>query len=114
MFYINTEIDTPTRYDIAKFLKFSSQGFEVMDSAMVNLVQKLPQVGYLTVTTQAGRPDLLSYDLYGTVDYWWILLLYNGINLINGLTVGKVISYPSEDSLANFYLNLNLLQKTEG
>lgn len=23
------------------------------------------------------RPDLMSYDLYGTVDYWWVLVERN-------------------------------------
>jgi hypothetical protein len=24
-----------------------------------------------------NRPDLLSYDLYGTTDYWWIFMIRN-------------------------------------
>lgn len=112
MFYINTEIETPTRFDIAKFFRFTGIGFEVLDSAMLQLVSELPVSGYFTITTQAERPDLLSWDIYNSVDYWWVLLLYNGINRVKDLTIGKVISYPSLDSLASFYLNLNLMQKT--
>ena len=26
-----------------------------------------------------GRPDLLSFHVYGTPDYWWLLLLANDI-----------------------------------
>lgn len=24
-----------------------------------------------------NRPDLLSYDLYGTTDYWWVFMILN-------------------------------------
>ena len=27
--------------------------------------------------TYQYRPDLLSYDLYGTVDYWWVFIVRN-------------------------------------
>ena len=27
-----------------------------------------------------GRPDLLSFMVYGTVDFWWLLCLINGIS----------------------------------
>ena len=25
------------------------------------------------------RPDLISYKVYGTVKYWWLVMSYNGI-----------------------------------
>jgi hypothetical protein len=32
---------------------------------------------FLVTSTYQNRPDLLSYDLYGTTGYWWIFALRN-------------------------------------
>ena len=46
-------------------------------------------LNYRTITAEADdlyrqigatyqhRPDLLSFDLYGTVDYWWVFIVRN-------------------------------------
>lgn len=41
------------------------------------------------------RPDLLSYDSYGTVDLWWILLEANNISDIFDFQAGTNIRIPS-------------------
>jgi|TARA_R110000851_G_scaffold87123_2_gene189688 hypothetical protein len=44
------------------------------------------------------RPDLLSYDLYGTVDFWWVFSLRN-VDIIkdpiNDFKPGVSIKAPS-------------------
>jgi hypothetical protein len=42
----------------------------------------------------ALRPDLLSYDLYGTTDYWWTFMILNPdiikdpiYDMVSGLTI---------------------------
>lgn len=48
------------------------------------------------------RPDLLSYDLYGTADYWWVFMVRNP-NLIKDpifdQTQGKTIYVPTMSRL---------------
>lgn len=48
------------------------------------------------------RPDLLSNDLYGTPDYWWVFLVRN-MNIIRDpiwdFEAGKTISFPSLEHL---------------
>lgn len=48
------------------------------------------------------RPDLLSYDLYGTPDYWWVFLVRN-MNTIRDpiwdFETGKTIHWPSIEQL---------------
>jgi hypothetical protein len=42
------------------------------------------------------RPDLLSYTLYGSPVYTWVILQYNNILDINTeFVVGKVITLPT-------------------
>jgi hypothetical protein len=48
------------------------------------------------------RPDLLSYDLYGTPNYWWIFALRNMDTLvdpINDFLSGVIIYIPQLTSI---------------
>ena len=52
----------------------------------------------LVPTGYAGRADLLSYEAYGTVSYWWLICLANNItNPFEELTSGKQIKIPIID-----------------
>ncbi len=42
------------------------------------------------------RPDLISYKAYGTVQYWWVIMLVNGIQSpLTDLTVGTLLKIPN-------------------
>lgn len=48
------------------------------------------------------RPDLLSYDLYGSTAWWWIFALYNQDKIqdpIYDLRAGITIRYPNKNTL---------------
>jgi hypothetical protein len=47
----------------------------------------------------AGRPELISYTFYKTVDLWWAILAYNGISDVRLLTVGTNIRIPDFNEL---------------
>jgi hypothetical protein len=50
------------------------------------------------------RPDMISYTVYGTVDYWWIILLVNEImDAFNDLEVGMLLTIPNTLDVANFF-----------
>jgi len=49
------------------------------------------------------RPDLCSYELYGTSKYWWIFAQRNPdtiLDPIRGFTTGTVIKIPSKDNIS--------------
>lgn len=50
-----------------------------------------------TITPQtAARPDLISFSIYGTSMYDWIVLQYNNIvDIQEELVVGKTVRAPS-------------------
>lgn len=49
------------------------------------------------------RPDLISYDYYGTTEYEWLVLQYNNIVDINEeLVYGKSILLPVASRIATF------------
>lgn len=39
--------------------------------------QKTNVISYVVTPRQQYRPDLLSYDLYGSSNYWWSIVLLN-------------------------------------
>jgi hypothetical protein len=62
--------------------------------------------GIFTVTDRyQNRPDLLSYDAYGTPKLWWVFALANPNQIrdpIYDLVVGLKIVIPSKDSLQGY------------
>ena len=52
---------------------------------------------YFTITEKyLNRPDLISLDTLGNIDYWWVILKLNNIDdIYNDLELGQVILIPS-------------------
>lgn len=49
------------------------------------------------------RPDLISYKVYGTVDFWWALCLVNKVNSpLVDLTEGMLLKVPNVWDLYEF------------
>lgn len=49
------------------------------------------------------RPDVLSYRAYGTMNYWWFLMWYNGIcDIWNDLAASQVLRYPDINVVQDF------------
>jgi len=55
------------------------------------------QVGLpFEVTSKYGfAPDRISFDYYGTYDFWWLVLMFNGFVHPREVQVGMVIRLPS-------------------
>lgn len=111
MYYINNEIETDNRFDTLKFLNFNDDNFDPLDSFTLFNIKNLSTLGSKEITNEEKRPDLLSYNIYEDTQYWWILLVYNDILDINELTSGKVIKYPSLNSIEYLYERASMLKK---
>jgi hypothetical protein len=59
---------------------------------------------YYRVTEVDGmRPDLISYNVYGTVQYWWIVCAANDIiNPLIDIEVGAVLLIPNKLDITRF------------
>ena len=44
--------------------------------------------------SERGRPDLIAYNKYGDTNYWWIILMYNGLISFKELKEGITIKVP--------------------
>lgn len=97
------------RYDIAKFIKKIQPGFwDIVDSEFITNLNLIKKFEYYTVTTEYGRPDLISEKIYGLgySQYWWIIMIINGYLLPNDIKTGDVIKYPSLSTLETIYFSL--------
>lgn len=77
---------------------------DYMAASYLNLSDSITK--YSThVISQAfeGRPDLISYKLYGTVDLWWVICQFNGVvNPLTDLEVGKLLKAPDYSQVMHF------------
>lgn len=112
MFYINTTKETESRYDMSLFMEFSDV-YDILTSYFMDKVIELPVYGERVVQGEEGKPDLLSYKIYGSTRYWWILMVYNAIldnsDIINGL----IVKYPSLDDIEDLYFKLKSFERTK-
>lgn len=113
MFYLNNDLNTITRYDFVKFIEFNKDNLDPLTSYFLYELKNIPYTEELTIISEDKRPDLLSYNLYGTTQYWWIIMLYNNILSINDLVPGLRIKKPSLSAIESFYVNASILQKTK-
>lgn len=102
-------IDSPTRYDLARFAELVPDAltFDFLTSGFCRQIPLLPQGGSYQVRDDVARPDLASYRIYGDTQYWWILLVYNKMISPAELLQGAVISYPSVSSIEQLFYTLS-------
>ena len=61
---------------------------------------------FLVTGKYVNRPDLISYKVYGSSDYWWMICKFNGIcDVFTELISGVVIDIPSILDLNNYIAN---------
>jgi len=110
IFYINTDIESEERFDLRKFMEFN-EGFDPLNSHMIEQIYEFKPQGYYNVQDEEANPSLLSYNIYGDVQYWWILLLYNKLESSSDLTIGSVVKYPDLADLEDLYFRLKILDR---
>ena len=89
------------------FNKITVRGIEELDFLHHNLSKfkmKYTPVYYRIDIHDINRPDLISYKNYGTIQYWWIICLINGIfNPFEDIKVGDIIKIPNKLDIYDFH-----------
>jgi len=83
--YINSEVINYGERKILTFKTYKGQ----------NLEQNKNDKFYTITASLEYRPDLLSYKVYGIVDYWWKIMEFNNIKDIYDFKSGMTIRLPS-------------------
>lgn len=115
MHFINLELlnikDFKERFDLQKFVGFTENVYDYLDSYFIEKVVKLPVYGTTFVQIEENRPDLISYRIYGSTQFWYILMIYNGMISPFDLVEGQIINYPRIEDMEELYFSLNALQR---
>ena len=106
MRYINLDVESTERYDLAKFMDFNNNCYDILTSYFISELTKLEPKGVYEVVEELERPDLISYKIYGSVRFWSLLMMYNSIISPLDIKVGTLINYPSLEDLENVYFSL--------
>ena len=105
LFFINTEYTSPNRFDPAKLLEYSDN-YDPLTSSFLNDLKSLPKFGTWIVQAEEKRSDVLSYKIYGDVQFWWVILFYNDLTDNDDLVSGMTIKYPNLTDLEDLYFGL--------
>ena len=111
LFFINLDKDFTERYELERFMEYSDN-YDILTSAILIEIRNISPTGRFIVSGQDGRPDLISYEIYKDVQYWWIILLYNELSSISELITGMELKYPSQSDLEQYYFSLKSRQAT--
>lgn len=109
LFFIDLNVESDDRYDLSKLLEYSDN-YDPLNSTFLNEIKSIAEGGEYVIANEEGRPDLVSYNIYNTTQYWQIIMLYNGIDDVDFLTIGLKIKYPSIADLENLFFNLKARQ----
>lgn len=104
-------VDTPVRFDVSKFVPFCEMsGFDFLRSYFCSQLGYVPSYSDFEITTEEGRVDLIANSIYeGTHNpsqYWWIILMYNGIYNIEDLKTGTKLKAPKLSDLEDIYFRV--------
>ena len=107
MFTVNSA--DSSSFNLSNFIPFDKDfGYDPLNSEFRRRLVQLPVAGRFVISAKDEyRADLMSHHLYGTTQYWWVLLDYNYLDSPEQLTVGTKISYPSIVSLTDLFQTVN-------
>jgi len=61
---------------------------------------------YTVKSSDISRPDIISYNNYGRIDYWWFIMKFNSVDDVwNELYPGLLLKMPDIRDI-NDYTNL--------
>lgn len=109
-YFVNTEVEDTDRFDLSKFMLYDEDVYEVVTSNALATIPQLPVGGQFTVNGMERRPDLVSYEIYGSTQYYWVIMVYNGLQSFNEIVHAQELRYPSLATLEDFFFNLKVQQ----
>ena len=95
----NDYTDSASRYRRLKRIE-SDDGTVRIETANKLSFEESTEDSFFTVTIkEENRLDLVSYQMYGTPLYWWVIAEASGIKDPMTVPVGTVLRVPSPTSL---------------
>jgi len=70
--------------------------YDYLHNNLTKFTMNYPVSYYRIETQDLQRPDLISYKIYGSITYWWLLMMVNGIeNPLKDMEVGQLLQIPN-------------------
>jgi hypothetical protein len=80
------------------------QEIDYVGSSLKNFSPRYEMSTYRIVEEDLMSPDLISYKVYRTEEYWWLIMRFNKIvDIFTDLAVGDIIYVPSILDIYDFY-----------
>lgn len=105
LFVIDTDVVSDERYDLAKFMPYKVDTYDVLNCPFLMALKKLPVWRYYRVNEGYKDIDMISYDAYNTLFYAYIIQYYNDTTLEH-FEEDTVLKLPSIEDLEDLYANL--------
>ncbi len=80
----------------------------LMDNVLNQLYRITAYSMYKVKIEERCAPDLISYNVYGTVDFWWHIMGYNGIAFYKDFVEGLVIKIPDKGALITLVSEIDI------
>lgn len=109
-FYIDSSRDTQDRFDLSKFMEFVVDNYDPLTSALLDDLPTVEQGLVFTVQGEESRPNVVSKKIYGSNQYWWVVLLYNNLIDFRDFVTGDDLIAPSIVGLESLYFSLKAKQ----
>lgn len=88
-------ISFSSRYINSKILYYGDNNKLTFETYKRKKIISSPSDKFLLInSSNEYRPDLVSYAAYGTVDYWWYIMEFNGIKDIYDFKSGITLRIP--------------------
>jgi len=86
---------------------------DFMHNSLSEFTMEYPPMYYRINGTDLMRPFLISDRHYGTVNFWWIIMLVNGINnpLVD-MEVGQILKIPNKLDIYAFQKKFRVRRST--
>jgi len=111
MYYINIEDNFLTRFDLAKFLNYENNCYDVLTSYVLENICDLSIFETNRLQVEEQRPDLISWNTFDTTQYWWVIMLFNNFIFLDELVDNVKYNIPSLSELEDMYFSLKSLEQ---
>ena len=94
--------DMFSRYQRIFSVKVDSLGIDPLKDNLVPKIQAIRNYKVHEITQdERGAPDLISVNEYGSDEFWWMIMAYNGLGSYSDITEGRSLKIPDLGSLVS-------------
>ena len=100
------EYQSDEQFDLAKFMDFKVDCYDVINSPFLNAVRNLPTVGYYYVDDGYKEVDMISQEKYGSPYLVFLIQFYNSM-FVETFPEGTRLNLFSLADLNKLYADLS-------